>query len=76
MWWRFFAPFRMTRRERMDEATGEMPLGSGPAAKGCPAMLGSPGSVSFCGEGGVAGGPSATERGCSVGHLRPENESF
>ena len=76
MWVRFIAPLKTTRREKMDEATSEMPWGSDPAAKGCPAALGSPSGVSFCGEGGVAGGSSAMEWGCSVGHLWPGNESF
>ena len=76
MWVRFFAPLRMTGRRKQDEATSEMPWGSLPAAKGYPAVLESPGSVSFCGEGGVAGGSIGMEWGCSVGHLWPGNESF
>ena len=63
-------------RPRLDEATSKMPGANGTAVQGCPAALGSPPGVSFCGEGGVAGGSSATKRGRSVGHLWPGNESF
>ena len=57
-------------RRRQEEATTKMPWGSGPAAQGCPATLGSPPRVSFYGEGGVAGISSATERGVLRGTLK------
>ena len=41
--------------ESRTKRQAKCPGTSGPAAKGCPAVLGSPPSVSFCGESGVAG---------------------